>query len=96
MNASISTIEEALVEINISLPVNACTHITNKYHPELNKIPEINYHKTRFFQEIIDILQFVVELGRVIILLEVPKISSFMINPCIGYIHASLSLFEFF
>jgi hypothetical protein len=47
------------------------TPVESDYHPELDKTDEPDGNKANYYQNLIGILQWVVELGRIDIALEV-------------------------
>ena len=67
----------------------------SKYHPELDESLECNDSDIRFCQEMVGILRWVVELGRVEILLEVSLTSSYITCPYIGHMKALIHMFAF-
>ena len=65
------------------------------YHPSEDVTKELNVEGVQFYQEMIGILQWVVEIGRVDILLEVSLLSSHLALPRIGHLQAVYHIFGY-
>jgi hypothetical protein len=65
------------------------------YHAELDTIPHLGTELIQRYQGYIGILQWIVELGRVDIMVEVSHLSLFLVAPCIGHLEAALSIFAY-
>ena len=59
-----------------SLPAKAETPIQSTYCPELDVSPELDAEEVSYYQSLIGLLRWIVELGRVDICLEVSMLSS--------------------
>ena len=64
ISASIQNVEEVLKRKGNSLPKRCATPFTNNYRPELDALPELKAEGVRYFQELISILRWACELGR--------------------------------
>eukprot|EP00980_Cylindrotheca_fusiformis_P017704 scaffold5560_cov98-Cylindrotheca_fusiformis.AAC.1 len=71
------------------------TPMTGNYVPELDGSPELDQEGTQFFQEMIGILRWATELGRVDILHEVSILSQFQAGPREGHVDQALRIFGF-
>ena len=60
---AIKTLKGTLKEQNKQLPSKASTPLSYKYKPEVDDTAELNASETRFYQELIGILRWAVELG---------------------------------
>ena len=76
-----------------SLPRKAETPISTVYRPELDVTPELNADDAAYFQSLIGILRWIVELGRVDICLEVSMLSSCLALPREGHLEQVLHIF---
>ena len=65
------------------------------YRPELYLIPVYNSEKLHLYQQLIGILRWLVELGRVDIQLELTKLSSFLASPHIGHLNQTFHVFKY-
>ena len=95
VNAAIKTIQEALLSRKILMPTKAKNPFASIYHSELDASPELDLDNTRFCQEMVGMLRWAVELGRVDINFEVLLISSHTINPRIGHMNALIHIFAY-
>ena len=65
------------------------------YHPSEDVAKELNMEGVQFYQEMIGILRWAVEIGRVYILLEVSLLSSHLAFPRIGHLQAVYHIFGY-
>ena len=66
-----------------------------QYKPELDMSPYCNEEQIHLYQNLIGILRWLVELGRVDILLEVSLLSSYLASPRIGHLHQCFHIFHY-
>lgn len=59
-------------EDRCKLPAKAETPLKTSYRPELDVSPELKPEDANYYQSVIGVLRWIVELGRVDICLEVP------------------------
>ena len=81
VNSTVKTVEEAIVSRKIKCVTKAKNPYPSEYHPELDESPEYNDSDIRFCHEMVEMLRWAVEFGRVDIFLEVSLISSYMTCP---------------
>jgi len=77
------------------LPSNPPTPMTSNYYPELDGSPELNADGQQYYQELIGILRWATELGRVDILHEVALLSQYQACPREGHMEQLLRIFGF-
>ena len=65
-----------------------CTPMSTSYHPSEDVKKELNVEVVQFYQELIGILQWAVENGRVDLLLEVSLLLSHTDLPIIRHLHS--------
>ena len=65
------------------------------YHPSEGVTKELNMEGVQFYQELIGILRWAVEIGRVDMILEVSLLSSHLSFPRIGHIQAIYHIFDY-
>jgi hypothetical protein len=65
------------------------------YSPELDVTTELNEEDTTYFQELIGVLRWATEIGRVDILLEVSLLSQYQASPREGHLDQLLHIFSF-
>ena len=76
VKSAIENIEQTLAETNQRLPTKCRTPLSSGYRPELDTSPELKAEGLQRYQELIGILRWAVELGRVDILLETALMST--------------------
>ena len=75
------------------LPAKAETPMSPSYRPELDVTPELGPKDAAYYQSLIGILRWIVELGRVDICLEVSMMSSCLALPREGHLEQVLHIF---
>lgn len=68
---------------------------TQSYQPELDMTPFCNEEQTQLYQNIIGMLRWILELGRIDILLKTSLMLSFMASPRIGQLHQLVHIFHY-
>jgi hypothetical protein len=71
------------------------TPMSITYTPELDITEELNKKDVTFFQELIGVLRWAMEIGRVDIQLEVSLLSQYEANPREGHLEQLLHIFAF-
>eukprot|EP00934_Nitzschia_sp_Nitz4_P006827 Nitzschia sp. Nitz4//scaffold434_size7771//2174//3312//NITZ4_009151-RA/size7771-exonerate_protein2genome-gene-0.20-mRNA-1//-1//CDS//3329551831//6817//frame0 len=71
------------------------TPFSNDYIPELDISEELNAEDANYFQSIIGILRWMVEIGRVDIITEVSMLASQLALPREGHLEAALRIFAY-
>ena len=69
--------------------------LPKSYKPEIDTTPECNAELTSRYQQLIGILRWAVELGRIDIQIEVSLMSSYQMNPRMGHLEALYLIFHF-
>lgn len=89
-------VELKLTEIGQKLHPKRYASIPMKhdYHPELDYTPLLSHDAANYYQQLIGILRWMVELGRVDIHLHVTLLSSFMMQPREGRLNKVLHFFS--
>jgi hypothetical protein len=77
------------------LPSKAETPMQTSYRPELDVTPELGTTDAAYFQSVIGILRWIVELGRVDICLEVSMLSSHLALPREGHLAQAYHIFAY-
>ena len=73
----------------------ATTPISTIYRPELDTTPELNAQDASYYQSLIGILRWMVELGRIDTCLEVSMMSSHLALPRQGHLQQVLHIFSY-
>ena len=71
------------------------TPFVSNYRPELDTTPELKLGGHRYFQELIGVLRWGIEIGRLDILLEVSMLSSYLACPREGHLEAAFHIFGY-
>jgi hypothetical protein len=77
------------------LPSRSDTPLRYSYRPELDISPELQPSLASYYQSLIGVLRWIVELGRVDICLEVSMLSSHIAMPREGHFDAVLQIFAY-
>jgi hypothetical protein len=84
---AVKEVQRTLVEGNEKpLPKKVVTPLTTGYCPELDATPELNEEKANYFQGLIGVLRWMIELGRIDIMASVAMLSRFLANPRGGHL----------
>ena len=95
VKAAINNLEETLKKKNKKLPNKCETPMTSNYSPELDGTPELDSDGVTRFQELIGILRWAIELGRVDILTEVSMLSTYQASPRQGHMEQLMHIFGY-
>ena len=96
VQAAVKNVEEYLAKEENKrwkLPKKADTPMTTTYRPELDVSPELSPTEATYYQSLIGVLRWIVELGRVDICLEVSMMSSHLALPREGHLEEVLRIF---
>ena len=97
INAAVKNVEEKLAREGKRLPSHAETPMSSKhnYSPELDISEELYGEELTYFQELIGMLRWAIELGRVDIYHEVSILSQFQASPREGHLEEALHIFAY-
>jgi hypothetical protein len=96
VKAAVRNVEEAIAKTSRRLPThNFDTLMNNSYTPELDVTEELSSDDVTFFQELIGVLRWATEIGRVDILLEVLLLSQCQAIPREGHLEQLLHIFAY-
>ena len=93
--ASVKNVEEALAKKGLRLATKCYTPLASDYKPELETSAELKSDGVQYYQELIGVLRWAVELGRVDILLEVALMSTYMAMPRDGHLQQLYRIFGY-
>ena len=94
LKAAIANVEAKLGP-NEKLPTRCDTPFSSGYHPAEDTTPELDANGLQYFQEMIGVLRWAVEIGRVDILLEVALLSTHLALPREGHMQQVLHIFAY-
>ena len=95
VKAAITNVESSIEGRPWKVPSRATTPMMGAYTPELDGTPELDKRDTQFFQELIGILRWATEIGRVDILHEVSLLSQYQACPRQGHLEQALHIFGY-
>ena len=92
---AIKNVEDKINKDGRRLVKRATTPFLFNYRPEVDESPEINAEDPSYYQSLIGILRWMVELGRVDICCEVSMMSTQLALPREGHLEAVLHIFSY-
>ena len=95
IKAALDTVEKSLAHAGKRLPPKCKTPISSGYRPELDTTPELNAKGLQKYQEMIRMLRWAVELGRVDVLLETVMMSTHLTLPRVGHLEQVYHIFGY-
>lgn len=93
--AAVANVEDKLRRDGKRLPTGCTTPLKSNYRPEMDDSPELKAEGVQYYQELIGVLRWAVELGRVDILLEVSLMSAHLAMPRLGHLDQVLHMFAY-
>ena len=93
--AAVANVSEVLEKKGLRLPSKCLTPLSNGYRPELDVSPELKADGVQYYQELVGVLRWAVEIGRVDILLEVSMMSTHLALPRQGHLEQVLHIFGY-
>ena len=95
VQSAVENVEEYLSKIGKSLPKRASAPFTNNYRPEIDVSAELDPQQSSYYQSLIGILRWIVELGRPDITTEVSMMASCMAMPRQGHLEQLYHIFAY-
>ena len=93
--AAVTNVEEKLAKSGRRLPTKCGAPLTSGYKPELDVSQELKADGLNYYQELIGVLRWAVELGRVDLLLETSLMSAHLALPRIGHLEQVMHMFGY-
>ena len=95
VKAALINVNEQLKGTKWTLPKKANTPMVNGYHPELDDSPELEADDITRYQELIGIVRWATEIGRVDVVHEISILSQYQAVPREGHMEQLLRVFAF-
>jgi len=92
---AITNIERELSNVGRYLKAKATTPLSTGYRAELDASPELDARRANYFQGLIGVLRWIVELGRIDILVAVSMLSSYLASPQVGHLEGAFHIFAY-
>ncbi len=91
--AAVQNVKERLEKLGRKLPTHCDTPLTTGYRPKLDESDELDTDGIQFFQELIGMLRWMVELGRIDIMMEVSMLLLHLVCPRQRHLDEALRIF---
>jgi hypothetical protein len=95
LKEAIKNVEIELGKSNYCLKGKPSTPMQNGYHPELDVSQILGPEQANYYQSLIGILRWAVELGRIDIYIDVAMLSSHLAEPRIGHLEQVFPIFSY-
>jgi hypothetical protein len=95
VGSAVKTVETELEKTNRKLSTKVETPMANGYRPELDVSQELDDRQTNYYQNLIGVLRWAVELGRIDIHVEIAMLSSYLAAPRSGHMEQVLHVFAY-
>jgi len=78
---AIRLVDQELLKMNKCLPNKVPTPLSSGYHPELDVSPLLGDEEANYYQQLIGVLRWAVELGRINIAFCTAIMSKYLVQP---------------
>ena len=95
IEAAVSNVETYLEKQGLKLYTNVTTPMQTGYRPELDVSTELDLDQTRYYQELMGILRWITECGRIDILHELSLLSKHNCMPRKGHLEQVFRIFAY-
>ena len=92
---AVKNVKGHLKKRNLALPKKALMPMMANYSPELDASDELDTEDATYYQSLIGILRWIVEMGRVDICMEASALSPFVAMPREGHMQQVLHIFSY-
>jgi hypothetical protein len=95
VHEAVRNVEKYLSARSMKLMKGATSPLSANYGPELDTSPELGPDEATYYQSLIGVLRWIVEMGRVDITVEVSMMSSYVAMPREGHLQQLFHIFAF-
>jgi hypothetical protein len=95
LKEAIRNVKHDLEQANLRLPTKVVTPLSHKYRPELDVSAFLDADYTRWYQQLIGILRWAVELGRIDIHMAVALLAQYLAQPRQGHLQQAFHIFAY-
>jgi len=92
---ALADVERELESAGSSLKKRVSTPMAMGYRPEVDSSPELDASRANYFQGLIGVLRWIVELGRIDILVPISMLSRYLALPREGHLEQVLHIFAY-
>ena len=91
----IREVETELKQKDQMLSKKVSSPMSSGYRPELDASPELKAETANYYQSLIGVLRWIIELGRIDIIVEVGLLSRYVAAPRVGHLEQVLHIFAY-
>ena len=95
VKSAVADVERELGYINQKLRNKVSTPFSSEYRPELDQSPALDAKRANYFQGLIGVLRWAIELGRIDIMVPVSMLSRYLANPRVGHLEETFHIFAY-
>jgi hypothetical protein len=88
-------VEQEFIKLNRRLPNKVPTLLSSGYRPELDVSPLLKDEEANYYQQLIGVLRWAVELGRIDITFPIVMMSKYLVQPREGHLSELFHLFGY-
>jgi hypothetical protein len=92
---AVQEVERELSYSESYLPKRIETPLSSNYRPELDFSRELDANETNYYQGLIGVLRWIVELGRIDIIVPVSLLSRYLVSPREGHLQQAFHIFAY-
>ena len=92
---AVKEVERQLAAVGDKLATKVSSPMSSAYRPELDATAELKPEQASYYQSLIGILRWAVELGRIDIIVETGMLSRFCVAPRLGHLEQVLHVFAY-
>jgi hypothetical protein len=92
---AVRLVEQELIKMNKRLPNRVHTPLSSGYRPELDVSPLLEDKEANYYQQLIGVLRWAVELGRIDIAFCTAIMSKYMVQPRHGHLNELFHMFAY-
>lgn len=95
IKSAVREVEKKLEAVGQKLGTRCATPMTSGYRPEMDGTPELSPDQANYYQSLIGVLRWAVELGRIDIIVETGMLSRYCVSPRLGHLDQVLHIFAY-
>ena len=95
VKSAVANVKEKLAKSEKRLPGRCNTLLKPGYRPEMDDSCELKADGLQYYQELVGVLRWMLELGRVDILLETSLMSAHLVLPRLGHLEKLIHIFGY-
>ena len=92
---AIANVEQELARSNQTFHPKVSTPMSTGYRPKLDQSPELDAYRVNYYQGLIGVLQWIIELGQINIMIAVLMLSRYLANPRVGHLEEAIRIFAY-